>query len=780
MKNWFSQLFAQATEQGRNAIRLALVFIVAASLAVLIFGSVAVQTGAWQAYTVVAGFVGFFTVEVLVINFARRSRGDVAGILLIAAVCYIVLVMTAMMAGIGLGLSIALAVVIVEIVFETLSGTLARRAGAVGLAFALGIFFMDTFVSWNRPLIPAVQYAIPTIAAATVTAIAFLMAARLTTWRNLSLARKLLISFSGLAFLALVVGVVANVGLNRVQGSYDKALAEGEAMELLALHMDIDALTARRHEKDFLARWTEEGFDTAYANYVVPHQEVIAEIREHSGELSAFGPFVERDLGASYTRAQYESDLAILNKNVNLYEQNFQRTVRLLQEKGFQDTGLEGEFRTAVHEIEDRIYDRKGLEPLTITMLQIRRREKDYLLRNEQQYVENVHAYVAYLKTQIASSVVLDANERAELITLADQYRVSFDALVEKDVEIAAAIAAFREAAHTMEPLVEKLSATGAELSHLNVSSAQTNSSQTLVYSSVTLIVALLFAIFLSVILSRQITQPVRSLTYVARQLESGNYDAQAEIASSDEIGMLASAFNGMARQIRQTLATIAQRAAELQTVSEVSASASTLLDVDKLLWNVSNLTKQQFGLYHAHIYMLNEAGDTLVLAAGAGDAGQQMVSEGRSIALDREQSLVARAARERKGVIVNDVRSAPDFLPHPLLPDTRSELAVPMIVGDNVIGVFDVQSDVAERFSEENVNIQTIMAAQIAVAIQNARSYAAVQAKAERESLIASIGQKIQNTSSVESALQVAIRELGHAIGQETFVRLYTRQNGN
>ena len=121
MKNWFSQLFAQATEQGRNAIRLALVFIVAASLAVLIFGSVAVQTGAWQAYTVVAGFVGFFTVEVLVINFARRSRGDVAGILLIAAVCYIVLVMTAMMAGIGLGLSIALAVVIVEIVFETLS-----------------------------------------------------------------------------------------------------------------------------------------------------------------------------------------------------------------------------------------------------------------------------------------------------------------------------------------------------------------------------------------------------------------------------------------------------------------------------------------------------------------------------------------------------------------------------------------------------------------------------------------------------------------------------------
>ena len=104
------------------------------------------------------------------------------------------------------------------------------------------------------------------------------------------------------------------------------------------------------------------------------------------------------------------------------------------------------------------------------------------------------------------------------------------------------------------------------------------------------------------------------------------------------------------------------------------------------------------------------------------------MVAEGRSIPLAREQSLVANAARQKKGVTVNDVTTAPDFLPHPLLPDTRSELAVPMMVGETVIGVFDVQSEVAGRFTEADIAVQTTLAAQVASAVQNAKSYSELQ----------------------------------------------------
>ena len=172
----------------------------------------------------------------------------------------------------------------------------------------------------------------------------------------------------------------------------------------------------------------------------------------------------------------------------------------------------------------------------------------------------------------------------------------------------------------------------------------------------------------------------------------------------------------------------LARRATELEMVSRVSASAASILETDKLLQEVVDLTKERFNLYHTHIYLLNTNGDTLALTAGAGEVGRQMVAEGRRIALSQEQSLVAQAARTGQGVTENDVRENPAFLPHPLLPNTRSEMAAPMIVGGRVIGVLDTQSEEVGRFTEQDVLISTTLATQIAVALENARSFEQAQ----------------------------------------------------
>ena len=208
--------------------------------------------------------------------------------------------------------------------------------------------------------------------------------------------------------------------------------------------------------------------------------------------------------------------------------------------------------------------------------------------------------------------------------------------------------------------------------------------------------------------------------------------------------------------------------ASDLGVVAQVGIATATITDIGKLLQDVVDLSKKSFNLYHAHIYMMNETGDTLTLTAGAGDVGRQMVSEGRSIPLNSEKSLVARAARTEQGVTVNDVTTDPDFLPHPLLPQTRSELAVPMIVSNRVIGVLDVQSEIVGRFTELDVSVKTTLASQIAVAVQNARTFEESRRNAEREAAVNLISQRIQSTNSIEQALKVAARELGHALGMK------------
>ena len=238
---------------------------------------------------------------------------------------------------------------------------------------------------------------------------------------------------------------------------------------------------------------------------------------------------------------------------------------------------------------------------------------------------------------------------------------------------------------------------------------------------------------------SLSITRPLQQITTWANLVSQGENNPTLDqavsplsIHTNDEIEDLAETFNQMRHELAQAFNTLEQRVSDrtkaLTTVSEISTVASTVLDTDKLLQQVVDLAKERFNLYHTHIYLLNEAGDALVLSSGAGEVGRQMVAEGRSIPLDREQSLVARAAREKKGVTVNDVTTAPDFLPNPLLPDTHSEMAVPMMVGDQVIGVFDVQSEVVGRFTDADIAVQTTLASQIAAAVQSARSYTKVK----------------------------------------------------
>lgn len=166
---------------------------------------------------------------------------------------------------------------------------------------------------------------------------------------------------------------------------------------------------------------------------------------------------------------------------------------------------------------------------------------------------------------------------------------------------------------------------------------------------------------------------------------------------------------------------TARRQAAQLQAVTEINTLALSMSQSERMLPTIATQIAAKFGLYHAHIYLLED--EQLRLAAGAGEVGQKMVQKGHLIPLQRERSLVARAAREGQAVLVNDVAASPDHLPNPQLPDTRSELAVPLMLGSQVLGVLDVQSNQTNSFTETDVNIQSTLANQLAASLQSIRA---------------------------------------------------------
>ena len=195
------------------------------------------------------------------------------------------------------------------------------------------------------------------------------------------------------------------------------------------------------------------------------------------------------------------------------------------------------------------------------------------------------------------------------------------------------------------------------------------------------------------------------------------------------------------------------KRTRQLQTVTEVSRTITNILDKDELLQTVVDLTNERFNLYHTHIYLLNENETTLVLQAGVGTIGQAMVAEKWEIPLTAEKSLIAHIARKRKGDYVNNVHKSPYWLAHPLLPKTKAELAVPIHIRGRLLGVLDVQSDSLGHFDDEDVQILSTLAAQIAVALQNSmlvqnlaqQTKEATQANAAKSQFLANMSHELR-----------------------------------
>ena len=226
------------------------------------------------------------------------------------------------------------------------------------------------------------------------------------------------------------------------------------------------------------------------------------------------------------------------------------------------------------------------------------------------------------------------------------------------------------------------------------------------------------------------IVTPISQLVTVAGNITTGNLDVRAQVQRDDEIGILANTFNAMASRLKELIGSLEQRVTDrtkaLATSSEVSRRLSTILDRKQLVTEVVEQVKNAFGYYHTQIYFYDESRENLVMAGGTGEAGKIMLEQFHKLANGR--GLVGRAAENNEPILVTDTTQNPEWLPNPLLPDTKSEAAIPISIGDLVLGVLDVQQNIVDGLKREDIDALYSIANQIAVAVQNSQSYTEVQ----------------------------------------------------
>ncbi len=231
---------------------------------------------------------------------------------------------------------------------------------------------------------------------------------------------------------------------------------------------------------------------------------------------------------------------------------------------------------------------------------------------------------------------------------------------------------------------------------------------------------ALLIALSIAWLITRNIVLPVQQLAQVSVSISRGEWDvAIPSVRSGDEIGKLANAFERMSKELRTLYDSLEMRViartSELETVAKVSAAAAAILDLDMLLQTASELTRASFELIGVQVYLLDDSGQYLQLVSesGAITSGTRL----NLIALESAESVVAQAGRARRGIIVKDARQSTGAA-------ARAELAAPLMVANKLLGVLALHSEQMDRFTEPELRVMTILADQIAVAVQNANLY--------------------------------------------------------
>jgi GAF domain-containing protein len=228
-------------------------------------------------------------------------------------------------------------------------------------------------------------------------------------------------------------------------------------------------------------------------------------------------------------------------------------------------------------------------------------------------------------------------------------------------------------------------------------------------------------------------TRLIVMLVLVSTIIGIGLYSFQEEFtkaqsAARQTMEALREERSTLEEKVAERTANLRRKTEQLRSTSYIARKAAEVQDQASLLETVAHLVADEFEVYHAGIFLINESGNQMVLQAASSEGGQRLIERGHSLSVGTDE-IVGWVAAQKKPRIALDVGADAVFFNNPDLPLTRSEVAIPLMIRKKILGVLDIQSDKPQAFSLDNIDVFQTLADQIATAIENARLLEETQA---------------------------------------------------
>jgi signal transduction histidine kinase len=249
------------------------------------------------------------------------------------------------------------------------------------------------------------------------------------------------------------------------------------------------------------------------------------------------------------------------------------------------------------------------------------------------------------------------------------------------------------------------------------------------------IIAGLAFYLFLN----HYVISPIEVFTGTVKEINPENLSLRMHAPTNDEIGTLATSFNRMAEDLEKSHGALVQardelelrveertrgerrRSEQLRQINEVGRRISSILSLDELIPYVVTSLQETFNFYNVNIFLTGPGADDLELKAGAGGYRGEVPA---GFVIGKGEGIIGWVGRTGEPLSVGDVGQEPRYISTEILPDTRSELAVPIKIGGEILGVLDIESRELNAFDEIDLFTALTLADQVAIAVENARLY--------------------------------------------------------